>query len=56
MGQTARRLAWSSREVEQAEKQARVWADGLSSCTSASVGGSGEWSRAIACWPTCRAC
>jgi hypothetical protein len=51
MGQAARRLAWSSREVEQAEKQARVWADGLSSCTSASVGCLGEWSRAVACWP-----
>jgi SRSO17 transposase len=29
MAQAARRLAWPSSEVEQAEKQARVWADGL---------------------------
>jgi hypothetical protein len=29
MGQAARRSAWPSGEVEQAEKQARVWADGL---------------------------
>jgi SRSO17 transposase len=29
MAQAARRLAWPSGEVEQAEKQARVWADGL---------------------------
>jgi hypothetical protein len=29
MGQAARRSAWPSGEVEQAEKQAWVWADGL---------------------------
>jgi SRSO17 transposase len=29
MAQAARRLAWPSSELEQAEKQARVWADGL---------------------------
>jgi len=29
MGQAVRRSAWPSSEVEQAEKQARVWADGL---------------------------
>ena len=29
MAQAVRRLAWESGEVEQAEKQARVWADGL---------------------------
>src|ERR687897_978868 len=29
MGQAARRSAWPSREVEQAENQAWVWADGL---------------------------
>jgi SRSO17 transposase len=29
MAQAARRLAWPSGEVEQAEKQARAWADGL---------------------------
>jgi hypothetical protein len=29
MAQAARRLAWPIGEVEQAEKQARVWADGL---------------------------
>jgi hypothetical protein len=29
MVQAARRLAWRSIEVEQAEKQARVWADRL---------------------------
>ena len=29
MAQAARRLAWPSSEVEQAEKQARVWADRL---------------------------
>ena len=29
MAQAARRLAWRSSEVEQAEKQARVWADRL---------------------------
>ena len=29
MAQAARRSAWPSGEVEQAEKQARVWADGL---------------------------
>jgi SRSO17 transposase len=29
MAQAVRRLAWPSSEVEQAEKQARVWADGL---------------------------
>jgi hypothetical protein len=29
MAQPARRSAWPSGEIEQAEKQARVWADGL---------------------------
>src|SRR5215216_4747694 len=29
MAQAARRSAWPSGEVEEAEKQARVWADGL---------------------------
>jgi hypothetical protein len=29
MAQPARRLAWLGSEVQQAEKQARVWADGL---------------------------
>jgi hypothetical protein len=29
MEQAARRSAWPNSEVEQAEKQARVWADGL---------------------------
>jgi SRSO17 transposase len=29
MAQAARRSVWPSGEVEQAEKQARVWADGL---------------------------
>ena len=29
MAQAVRRSAWPSGEVEQAEKQARVWADGL---------------------------
>jgi hypothetical protein len=29
MAQAARRSAWPSSEVEQAEKQVRVWADGL---------------------------
>ena len=29
MAQVARRSAWPSSQVEQAEKQARVWADGL---------------------------
>jgi hypothetical protein len=29
MAQAARRSAWPSSQVEQAEKQARVWADGL---------------------------
>ena len=29
MGQAARRSAWPSAEVEQPEKQAQVWADGL---------------------------
>jgi hypothetical protein len=29
MAQAARRSAWPSSEVQQAEKQARVWADGL---------------------------
>jgi SRSO17 transposase len=29
MAQAARRLAWLGSEVQQAEKQARVWADGL---------------------------
>ena len=29
MAQAVRRLAWPSSEVEQAEKRARVWADGL---------------------------
>jgi hypothetical protein len=29
MAQAVRRSAWPSSEVEQAEKQVRVWADGL---------------------------
>jgi hypothetical protein len=29
MAQAARRLAWPSSEVEQAQKQARIWAHGL---------------------------
>jgi hypothetical protein len=29
MGQAVRRSAWPSSEVQQAENQARVWADGL---------------------------
>jgi hypothetical protein len=29
VAQAARRSAWPSSQVEQAEKQARVWADGL---------------------------
>jgi hypothetical protein len=56
MVQAARRSAWPSSEVEQAEKQAWVWRTGWSSYTRASVGGSGGWSRAIVRWPTCRDC
>jgi hypothetical protein len=56
MAQAVRHSAWPSGEIEQAEKQARVWADGVVSCTSASVGDLGGWSRAVARWPTCEGC
>lgn len=56
MAQAVRRSAWPSGEVEQAEKQAGYGQTGWSSCTSASVDGSGGWSRAVARWPTCEGC
>jgi hypothetical protein len=56
MAQAARRSAWPSSEVQQAEKQARVWADGLVVLHQRIGGGSGAWSRAGGRWPTCKGC
>jgi hypothetical protein len=56
MAQALRRSAWPSGEVEQAHKQARVWADGLAELHERIGGRLGEWSRAVARWPTCEGC
>jgi hypothetical protein len=56
MAQAARRSAWPSSEVEQAEKQARVWADGLVELHERIGGRFGRWSRGAGRWPTYRDC
>jgi hypothetical protein len=56
MAQAARRSAWPSREVEQPEKQDRVWADGLVELHERIGGRLGRWSRAVARWPTYEGC
>jgi hypothetical protein len=56
MAQAARRSAWPSRGVVQAEQQARVWADGLVELHQRIGGGWGGWRRAAGRWPTYRAC
>jgi hypothetical protein len=56
MAQAARRTAWPSSEVEQAERQARGWADRLVEGHERISGRLGEWSRAAGRWPTCEGC
>jgi len=56
MAQVVRGSAWPSGEVEQAEKQARVWADGLVELHERIGGRFSGWSRAAGRWPTFEGC
>jgi hypothetical protein len=55
MAQAARRSAWPRSEVEQAEKQARVWADGLVELHQRIGGRFGRVEPRVGRWSACRA-